>query len=252
MIVRHWVLWYCFGVWLIISLHCSLVFISRRNFIIGFFSRLYVWFLWMLCPFLWQTVLFFKDAGFLETDASDLIVFSSYFKQNSPTRQHLNVICFVFYSLHTDLLCKVCLMWKFLLDRLEEQDFDFEQKPITDTLEKAQSAETGFEGSWCFPFWCQFVSLLLIWHSAIMYWFCCRLEKCLWQFLCCFFILMCYIHVERLSGLGRCSLLKKKEWIVTIWGREGFRLQWLEGKIKGNEGLRAQTPWNRHKFPEEE
>ena len=60
-------------------------------------------------------------------------------------------------------------MWKFLLDKLEEQDFDFEQKPITDTLEKAQSAETGFEGSQCFPFWCQFVSLLLIWHSAIMY-----------------------------------------------------------------------------------
>lgn len=46
--------------------------------------------------------------------------------------------------------------------RLEKQDFDFKQKSITDKLEKAQSAEAGFEGSWCFPFCCQFVSLLLI------------------------------------------------------------------------------------------
>lgn len=42
-----------------------------------------------------------------------------------------------------------------------------------------------------------------------------------------------------------------KECLVTFRGREDFRLQGLEGKIKGNEVLRAQIPRNRHKFPEE-
>lgn len=126
---------------------------------------------------------------------------------------------------------------------LEEQDFDFEQKPVTGTLKKVQIAETGFEGSQCIPFWCQFVNLLFIWHSDIMYWFCCRLEKYLWQYLlCCFSVLMSYVRVERVSGSSRCSFLEKKEWIVIIWGRESFRLQWSKDKIKGNEGLRAQTP----------
>lgn len=33
-----------------------------------------------------------------------------------------------------------------------EQDFDFEQKAVTGTLEKVQIAEAGFEGSRCIPF----------------------------------------------------------------------------------------------------
>lgn len=55
-------------------------------------------------------------------------------------------------------------MWKFHLG-WRNRIFDFEQKPITDTVEKAQSALKVLQ---CFPFWCQFVSLLLIWHSASM------------------------------------------------------------------------------------
>lgn len=43
-------------------------------------------------------------------------------------------------------------MWKFLLHRLEEQDFDFEWRPVTDIVENTWSTETGFGDFMVFPF----------------------------------------------------------------------------------------------------
>lgn len=65
---------------------------------------------------------------FFEKYTSDLMAFFPYFKQNSPTRQYLNVI-FWFLQLAYRPTMQGILDVEVSL-RLEEQDFDFDRSPL--------------------------------------------------------------------------------------------------------------------------